>query len=264
MQLKFKALVVFFVLLISASTMASIELLEPKNLILDEGVDVSVGRMEPGQQINLTFYKKIQGFDWQEIKVNESVFPKSWSYRITDRKQNFEVQILVPLEEKERIQRIEINALSGSIKESFGVKLEIRNNLNDLSLNETSKIVDLGSSSEYNLITLNESIANQTMIIESNLPTNWFTPRQITVAPKKESSIPLNVSPLIYGKKDFVFSIYKLSNNNEKILMKKLNAQITATPSLKGKFNAVKAGVPFYSIQLFPVMLFDYFLSSFT
>src|SRR3989338_1950916 len=117
MQTSFKTLIVLFILLNALNTFSAIELLEPKNIVLDQDSDPSIGKLEAGQILNLIFYKKFQGFDWQEIQINESVFPKSWTYEITDKEQNFEIKIFVPLNEQEKIQRIEVKTFSGSFKE---------------------------------------------------------------------------------------------------------------------------------------------------
>ena len=58
------------------------------------------------QKLNPSFLAHFSNSKATSSKINDSVFPKDWSYHISDKEQNFEITFFIPLKEKERIQRI--------------------------------------------------------------------------------------------------------------------------------------------------------------
>lgn len=253
-----KKLLPILVLLFALSVFADIEMLQPFYSKIENNQTIEIGAMQPGETLELVFYKKTFNFVFDSIWLDESLLPPNWDYSVDDYDQTFNVTLYVPFDEVERIQKLNFIVSAKGITQRFSLILKIKKNLLETTIDKTSDEITLGESSKYKISIINNSIASHSIRIYNDLPSLWADTIDISLRPQEKKVVELIVFPSVYGNKSFHFEIYSVENRT---IIDTFNINLNVKPSLKGKFFAVFSGFPFFSLSLMPYMLFDGFLA---
>jgi hypothetical protein len=258
--------VVFLLFWFSAFCVAEVTLLFPENVSLKSGDSVLVGFVSPGQTFDLVFSDN-SGFDfeWDSASVDRAVLPQNWEFvssQATDT--SVSVTLKVPVNAAEDVYVIPVK-LSSSVKPDYevvNVKVGVKQNLVSVSFARVSsgKQYKLGELVEYSVQVVNSSIANDSVLVEANLPSNWFSAKKIVVKARSSGSASIFVAPQAYGKRVFYLSGSVVSSG---VVVQSFSSEIEVAPTLRGKFSAPLSGFPFFTFGLAPFQLFDSLLSVF-
>jgi hypothetical protein len=256
----------FLLLVFSAFSVAEVTMLFPENVSLKPGDSVLVGFVSPGQTFDLVFSDN-SGFDfeWDSASVDKASLPQNWEFvssQSTDT--SVSVTLKVPVNAAENIYVVPVR-LSSSSKPNYevvNVKVGVKQGLISVSFSRVSpgRQYKLGEPVEYSVQVVNSSIANDSVLIEANLPSNWFAAKKIVVKSRGSSSASLFVVPQSYGKRDFYLTGSVLSSG---VVVQSFSSEIEVAPTLKGKFSAPLSGFPFFTFALSPFQLFDSLISVF-
>ncbi len=258
-----RLLVLFLVSAFLSPVSADISLLKPTEAILQGGETIELGGVSGGETIEFLVSRETGSeLEWDGIHAVRDSLPRNWLQSGQETfSRTVKVNVFVPLNAEEGSRRIKFRVFDSSQperdKEFFAVVF-VKGNLVSAALHPFSREVTLGEKAHYRLSVLNSSIASHTVYLHSSLPSYWFEPRKVSLAPKELKEIDLVVEPRVYGQRNFSFRISSALNNSA---LGSFSSGLTVLPTLKSKYEAGFYGFPFFTPNLFPFYLFNSFFS---
>ncbi len=254
-----KALLVVFVLIL-ASTVFSVRLIDPVSLVFVDGGSNFVGTVAPGGNLELIFSKELTNrYDGVELLTS---LPNGFGYSTKSELEAIKVFISVPQYAVNGDYPIEARIFGENRDDVINFYFTVDSSTvdvspSDISLQET--LVD--SSAEYKLFFVNNSDAEASFSISTDLPPNWSQndffakkvfSKQIKVAKHSSATDSVFVYPRLAGEKKFKVIV---SYADEK---KEFSFAVNAKSTLKSKLEMPKNGLPFFSFSLLP----SYFINA--
>lgn len=258
----FKKLLLFFcfsLILLSAS--ASIYLVEPLDGQLSSSGEVTFGKIAPGETLKVVVKKKSDfGFEWNSLSVDAGLLPPGWSSEFVETDKTLIALVSLPRNAKVSNQRLKFvlsNSAQPLFSEFFYGLVLVNENLLSASIENLNNGCVLGEKAVFDLVLNNDSIAEHSVLVESDLPGYWFAPVEVSLKPFEAKSVVLEVVPYSYGGKDFSFLVSSELNSRSF----PFKAGLNVSPTLPGMFRASLAGFPFFSPGFLPQYLLNGFLS---
>jgi len=255
----FKKALVLVLIVILASQVFSVRLIEPFSKDLSQGD--FVGTVSPGSTLTLILSKELGKFDTLTLS---SGLPNGFDAQIKPDLESIKLLISVPQNAVAGKYDL-IAQLSGkSATQDVDVYFNVEKGLLDASPNNNSQNVLVGQSAAYEFSFVNNSDAdvNFVMTPEIGISSYYFegqtTPVQefskvISVAKKKSAKGSITIIPSTEGQKFIKVSV--LMGNTGKST--EFSLRLNASPTIKSKLDAVFFGLPFYSFSMLP----NYFLN---
>ncbi|MDO8427897.1 MAG: hypothetical protein Q7S92_01665 [Candidatus Diapherotrites archaeon] len=254
----FKYWVLFlFCLILAASTLATVEMVEPKPSNVLANTTITLGSAQPGESVKLVLTRGLGRNKWQDVRIDALSLPSGWTYEKQIQDQSFIVWIKVPSTANLDSYNLKVIVSSELLTESFNALLLVKDDLLTVSMTDLLQSTQVGESGTFKVSFQNNSIAAHNLKISSDLPSQWFAEQTLEILPGEFKQIELSVTTRSYGTRDFSFTLESTLNNSKKVFP----ATLTIHPTLKSKFSAVFYGFPFLSLSLLPYYLIDGFLS---
>ena len=244
-----KKILVLLLVLFLFSGVFGLKQVEPYSKIL-EGED-TVGYASPNSTLELVFSKENEKFD--SLKVNASL-PEGFSTAIKEELEAFKVILVIPKNAEDMSYTIGLefsNSESVLSVEKARVYFVVDSELLFVSMDNFSQETIAGESATYGFTLINNSDAKTSFKIKSSLPSSWYMPSSVHVAPKTILSEEEIVTPGISGERTFVFTVEYAGGEKD------FDVSIKVNSTIKSKFASVLNGLPFYSFSLIP----NYFLN---
>jgi hypothetical protein len=252
-------LILLFVLILATSVFA-VRLIDPISLQLSPTETNFVGNVNVGNSIELIFSKELTN-KYEEISL-VSALPTGFDYEVKNELETMKLIISVP---KNAVVgaypfTIALTGPNGSDKVSLSLGV-VSDYLVVSESNIAEQTTSVNSSATFSLFFKNKSQGNAVFTITSELPEGWMNKNPFSkekfvqkVVVPKDSSLDVNfvVFPRLEGQKMFNLKV-EYGNTSDNFSFK-----VDAKPTLESKLEAVTYGLPFYSFSLLP----SYFLNS--
>ncbi|PIU21601.1 MAG: hypothetical protein COT15_01440 [Candidatus Diapherotrites archaeon CG08_land_8_20_14_0_20_34_12] len=252
-----KKLLLFVLIILIPTAFADVKLLEPTVKQLSSGETTLLGNAQPGETVTIVVSKQYTNGSWDSILLDDKTLPLFWNYSIEEFDKSFTINLMIPKASDARTQNIRFIAKNNLIEDIFTVQIVVTNTLLKCGIASLNKTILVGETTTFALKCVNDSIAEHSLEVKSNLPTHWFKPLTITMKPNTSQEYQLEVRPQGYGKYDFKFNADSKLNNNSSIF----DASLTVNPTLKGKFFSVISGLPFTAPSIITFYLIDAILT---
>ena len=255
------AIALLFLILLCSMGSAAIFLIEPAEMQLNHNDSVEFGEIGVGETVQIIVQRKTDlEFQWDEIAVGQSSLPQNWKAITSTTDKTVVASLTVPQNASESVQRIEFSLKTNShpfSNQSFIGFLNVKKNLLSVSIDDLKQSAFVGEPASFKLLLNNQSIAKQSIVVKSSLPSYWFEPVEIELEPLQTTDVNLLIFPASYGKKNFSFTVSSELNDFEK----SFPADITVFSTLKGKFASAIFGFPFFTVSLLPQLIINAFLA---
>jgi hypothetical protein len=250
----FKNALILFLVLVLASGVFSVRLIDPlsKELLPSETNDV--GSVSIGNSMELIFSKELTN-PYQSVEV-VSGLPTGFDYSVSYELESMKLVISVPKSATIGFYTVFVKLSGPSRSEVIPIRINVIEGALDVSpsevfLQETS----VDGSVIYKFFFVNNSDGLGRFIITSDLPSGWLSEDPLSkqvfsksvVVPRRENAeSTVIVYPRLQGKKDFKV---RVSYENS---FRDFSFSVVAQPTLKSKLGLVNYGLPFYSFSLLP------------
>jgi len=249
----FKKLCIVLILLLLASSVYSVRLIDPISKEID--IEEYVGSVSPGSTLELIFSKELGKFDSLEIN---STLPTGFKATVKDYLESIKVLVEVPNNAINDTYSMNLT-ISGKSTEEINIYFVVVDGLLDASLNNYSNETYVGSLADYTLTLINNSHADDEFSITTSLPWYWLTEKGLSGDPTKDNTIniivprkstkevTIKIYPPTFGEK--IFNVVVNTTPKEK---KEFSLKINAKQTFKTKTQNIFYGLPFYSFSLIP------------
>ncbi len=258
-----KSLVLFCLLLFAFSCHATVYLVEPLDQRLSQNQEVFFGKIAAGETLKVVAKKKSDfGVEWNSLSVNVQLLPNGWDAEMVETDKTIIANVKVPANALISTQRIGFtasNSIEPMFSETFYGMVSVNENLLSASIENLNQGVVLGEKAEFSLVLNNDSIADHSVIVRTDLPDYWFSAQTVGLKPLEAKTVEMPVIPYSYGEKSFSFTVSSMENDSQFRFPAKMNVK----PTLVGMFQAPLVGFPFFSPGLLPCYLINGFLSLF-
>ena len=256
-----------FVIFFFSSANADFFLVSPIEQQLFDGGTVDLGDVSSGQFFEIIISNESaigQDIRFQKAIVMQDALPSGWSVENSkEGEKRLVVKVFVPKTALPNIYQLKVTGINNEfgLQEEFTVRVRIKEGLLRVAINNPTlnQFPQVGEEIAYNIVLINNSIAPATIKVNSTLPSEWFTEKEIKVAPKETINTSFKVVPLVAGRKDFKIIVF--SNAAEKEIAS-FDSSLNIRPTLLGKFSAGTRGLPFFSFSFFTFHFFNSFIVS--
>ncbi len=254
-----KLLALAILLLFCNSVFGTVFLVEPVDAKVQSGEEIALGKAAKGETVRIVLKKKSElSVEWNSIAVGQ--LPQGWKSSSVETDKTLIALISIPANavvSTQRIQFVLSNKSQPLFAESFFGNLSVRDNLLTVTIDNLNQQTIVGEKVRFRLIANNDSIAEHTVSIASDLPSYWLQPFSVKLNPSAATEIDLNVNAVAYGERRF--NLIVSSTHNEKKFV--FPASLSVNPTLKGKYTAALYGFPFFSPSLISNYLVNAFLA---
>ncbi|MEW6294744.1 MAG: hypothetical protein AB1467_00415 [Candidatus Diapherotrites archaeon] len=267
MKKMFKTIgVLVFFVLVASGAFATISMLKPYDKALEDGSTLNLGetaKLSQGETLELIFsVDSKEGFNWNQAYVEESTLPANWSQeKSIIYGEQIGLKMKIAGDALDGTQRLKIILASDSKTESFDLILFIKKGLLSANIQGLDRAVKVGDTVAYNVTIGNDSIADHTVIISSDLPSYWMKEKEVTVKGKEFVKTTFTVVPKTYGERKFNFILKSKLNDSS---INSFEAILRVQPTIESKFFNALYGFPFFSPTLTPYYLINSFLALIT
>ncbi|MFA6268991.1 MAG: hypothetical protein WCW13_03830 [archaeon] len=248
-----KALILVLVLLL-ASTVFSIRLIDPLSKDLSLNKTNFIGTVAVGNTIELIFSKELVD-KYESIDV-VTPLPTGFNYEARVEMEALKLFIHVPMSANPGNYPFSVK-LAGSNREdtvplAFDV-LKNALNVSPVDISESTTLV--GSVASFKFFFVNNTDSDAVFDISTSLPNNWMNKspldmgsfsKRVIVPRRGTLTDTINVYPRLQGKKEFAVTVAYEDTSKD------FSFVVNANPTLKSKFESVIYGLPFYSFSLLP------------
>ena len=241
---------------------ADITLIEPATQSVLPNQVVELGSVQPGERLELIVAPQTAqplGVRWGSVQATN--LPMGWVSNSAVSAENFVLTISIPKDAVESSYNFKVGASSSgdnALQETFTVSVFVRNDLLNSSISSLQESTVAGKQAVFTISLLNDSIAPHDVLIESDLPLQWYKPVHVTVAPHSVQKVSLVVTPQTYGQRNSYFSVKSALNDME---FKRFDAVLEVQPTLQSKFSVSLYGFPFFTPTLFPYYALNAFIA---
>jgi len=247
-------------LLIISGSFASISVLKPVKAEVFQENTIELGKIACGETLEIIVKRRTSDFYWDRIVEDESSIPSGWNLAWETQRDSIIARISVPENAVESTQRIKL-AFSSEQDEFaldfLNVSVVVKKNLLSADMMPLSQETMVEKETVFKLLISNNSLAEHSLLVSSDLPGYWFRDRTISVAPGETRVFELAVVPKSYGLRDFRFSLNSRLNS----FSDSFDARLLVFQTVSGKFTSALYGFPFFSVSLAPFYFIDAFLA---
>ncbi len=255
-----RLLVLFCVLLLAFPVQATVYIVEPLDQTASQDEELSFGKISRGETLKLVVKKKSDlDAEWDSLEIDSTLLPSDWKIGSLSTDKTLIAFATVPKDAPISTQRIKFTVINSNFPlfgESFYGTVSVQESLLSASIENLGKETVLGESSVFDIVINNDSITSHSVVVESTLPSYWFTPTVVELGPHETKPVELKVDPYSYGEKNFSFKVSSLLNDSEFIFP----ARLDVMPTLGGMYWSALAGFPFFSPGMLPFYLVNGFL----
>ncbi len=251
-----KFFLVLLALLFLFSFTCALKIVSPIEAEVSLDSTVELGSISPGQSFELILFDE----RFNAIAV-EGQFSE-WSGKSTFYEKNTGIKINIPKDVSFGTKNLSFKAFDSTNKnefQSFNVLIKVEEDLWSVAVPDLKNKTKVNFPAEYNLIFSNESIGEQKITLNSNLPVYWIKEQTFLVEPKSVLKDVINVVPKHYGNREFDFTFNSVYSNETK----KLHSELSIESSIESKYSSPLYGFPFFTPTLFPYFLIESFLGFF-
>jgi hypothetical protein len=222
---------------------------------------IELGDASPGETLNLTISSDIgvDGVDveWSKLEIDKSTLPEDWNaWDSSVGEKTLTAKIVIPTTAE--LDAFKFRALvtdeGSTLNEEFSFWIFLKKNLIVSSINNLEKKVTVNQPAKYELTLINNSVAEHKVKVHSSLPLLWFEGRDVLLKANESQTLELEVTPRIYGFREFTFYVTSQENGQ---LLNLIPARIEAEPLLKEKYATGIYGFPFFTLSLLPYYLLE-------
>lgn len=256
----FKKTFLITVVLVLALPVFSVRLIDPVSLVFSDNEDNFVGIVSPGGKLELIFSKELTN-RYEDVELLTPL-PSGFSYSTRSELESIKVFIFVPEYAISGDYPVEARIFGKNKEDLIHFYFTVDSSVVDvspldISLKET--IVDSGA--EYKIFFVNNSDAQATFTISTDLPPNWSQKdffakepflKQVTVAKRSSATDSIIIYPRLAGEKKFKVIVSYASGKKE------FSFAVNTKPTLKSKLEMPKNALPFFSFSLLP----SYFINA--
>lgn len=253
----FKGIVFILVLvLLSCAVYADSLVLRPVESLLNNSKNTAdLGRIMPGQTLKLIISdNSFKGFLWKKAEVIS--LPAGWELLNSFKNDKaFEVHILVPETTQLNVYSFKVKVSAPSVSvltEQYEFRVQVADGLIFSSSPKLSLEGLIGSKTDFELTVYNNSMSDETVLIQSTLPETWTKPKEILLKANSAETLKFELIPQRIGLRSFSFAV-----GNDSKSFSSIDAEIKVQPSLHAKYFAFIAGFPFYSVSVVPFSLLN-------
>jgi len=250
---------VFACVLLASLVSADVHIVYPVDKSVEAGGSVHLGEVSPGQEFTISispkaFYgeRTLTADLWDKLEVLPGL-PSGW---VT---QNSAVSASV-LAAKIRVPKTAassqytINLRASDIgndmdPNEFSIVVVVVPGLTRTSLVNPVQTVDQGGSVDFTVSVLNNSLADDEVLLTTDLPSLWTSEVQFLVPPLQNKNVSFKVSPVGSGEKKFKVFLYSLK---EGARLAEFDAKIVTNTTLKGSLTAGNEGPVLMPVFLMP------------
>ncbi len=248
---------VLFLILLLLNVNAYIYLLSPyeKKLTFDETLVLKY--VQPGETLVLQIDRENGISKWSSAKITSK-----WqsTYELTDK--TLVIKLKIDPKETQTLQNVRITLSDPSgYEEGFDVAVFIKKDLIKASLKSNFNECKVGETASYEIVLVNESLAEHSVRITSSLPKTWFDKLDVVLKPKQTKIVSLTINANSSGKRDICFYVDSLLFDKR---FANLNAELAVFPTLPGKFTASYFGLPFFTLNMLPSYMLNALLIVFS
>jgi len=258
--------ILVFLVLVSSGALATISMLKPYDKTLEDGSTLNLGetaKVSQGETLELIFsVDSKEGFNWTQARVEESTLPAKWGQeKSIIYGEQIGLKIKISKEALDGTQRLKIILASDKKTESFNLILFIKKGLLSANIQGLDQKVKVGETITYNVTIGNDSLADHTVIISSDLPSYWMKEKEVKIKGKEFVKTNFTVMPKTYGERKFNFILKSKLNGSS---INSFEGILRVEPTIESKFSNALYGFPFFSPTLTPYYLINSFLTLIT
>lgn len=251
-------------LLLSTLVWGDAFLVDPVVLKAKPNGVLDMGRLSPGERVDVIFNKNAgygKNVEWKQALLTNAHSAQGFVTHNSDTGTDsliarVETSTLTPPGTYDF--PIELVGVEGElINEHYTLRVTIQNDLLNGSLSVNQLSGGVNEPSTFTVLLVNDSSAPAHVEVIPALPQIWAQARSTTIEPHSFVEVPIVVTPRFAGPKTFDIRLTRDNGENVSVL----KGTIVANPTMQDRYAAGLYGFPFFTISLVANYLVNAFVS---